>query len=178
MFDTNSSTLGGNLTCPGQRQLLLNYIQPKSTPSSVSNAPAGAWDPCFSSWLIDTSDITLPSIPAGTPYTAQQLVPLLKKELCFFKWYSTFNTSSPPPWVADPDTHPLILKSAVTGSRMVLEMLGWGIYGLDKQECSAYYTDTSVFNVGCGKPPPAWSMGTFSYIDAGEHTHSVNLLSL
>jgi hypothetical protein len=141
MFDTTANTTGGNLTCPGQRQLLLNYIQPKSVPKSVTNAPTGVWDPCFSAWRSTTSDVTLPSIPANTPYTAQQLVSLVKQELCFFKWYSTFNSSSPAPWVTDPEVFNLTVKSSLDGSRMSLATPGWAVYGTDRSTCAAYYTD-------------------------------------
>lgn len=170
MFDSISSTLGGNLTCPGQRQLLINYLQPKSVPKSVTNAPDGAWDPCFTGWLLDNSTSSLPSIPAGTPYTAQQLVSMVKQELCFFKWYSTFNTSSPAPWVTDPQTTNIYVKSTVLGYKMDLPIIGWGPLARNKI-CMAYYNDTSdPFNAGCYTDQLAdqWTLGTFSYIDAGE----------
>jgi hypothetical protein len=170
MFDTTSSTAGGNLTCPGQRQLLINYIQPKAVPKSVTNALFGAWDPCFTKWLTDNSSVTLLSIPASTPYSAQQLASLVKQELCFFKWYSTFNTSSPAPWITDPVGTSICVTSPTYG-KISIPVHGLGQIGRS-EVCSAYYTAANIHplmqTTGCSSIIDGSTLGTFSYIDAGE----------
>jgi hypothetical protein len=75
----------------GARQLLVTYIGGYPSQASVSN-PAPV-DPCFTSWLSTTSDITAAfksGVPAGTVWNATQMWSMLKYELCFFKHYNTF----------------------------------------------------------------------------------------